>query len=184
MRKLLSVCSLFILAALSSCDALSDATSIEVPFNVPVEKSFTISGDNAAVSLEESVKLTETNDDFKKYKDGINKMDLDVAEYSITDWNGPAGQTLEKGSLQAAPSSTGTKINLHSFTALDLATANSAGFQKLDLSEEAKTTLAGYLRNDPNTAHFFLSGTVNNVPVSFKLNLKFTFKAVYKGSAI
>lgn len=165
MKKYIFIALVLLLASCKDFPTLSFKTSNEMSFDV----------NKTGTQYSGSKLLDPTSDEtFNKYLNKLSDLTITRVTYTITNFNGPSTQ-IANASLDVADSGGNNKVNLGSFSNINLASAKDIETD-LVYDANAASKLEDFLKQAPNKVTVYYSGTVNQAPVAFTLKVKFYSK--------
>lgn len=169
MKNIITSVLLLLAVVISSCQNFPT-----VKVDTEFEETFVISNTGATFGETAIIDATEDSD-FDKYKRKLNKIEVERVTYTITNFNGPANQILQSGTLDVADVDGNGRVNILNFSNLNLAAATG---QETDIqgSVAGLTRLQDLIKNDPNKATIIYAGNVNQGPIRMTVQLKFYSK--------
>ncbi len=168
MRKSGIIITVLLLSALMGCKNFPT-----VKPSVELEKEFLVNNTTAAFSGQD-VLNAGSDSDFEKYKNKINKVDIDRVTYTIVETTGTA-TSLVSGQLEVSDSKGGGKATLTTLSNVNFASALN---KETDIvaGTAALETLRNALSADPFQVNIYYSGTGDKGPIRLRVKLKFYVK--------
>ena len=168
-RFLVSGLFAFAAAGLNSCD---EAKILTKDLSVPLSVDFVIN-EGVATSWDyaELLDAAAQSSELETYKDVIQKVTIDKVTYTVTAFNGPAGQMLNTGFVDVADTTGGGRLTLAQMTNVNIPAAL-GNETEVPFDATAATKLTDLIKNSPHKANVYTKGTVSAAPIDMTVKVK------------
>lgn len=173
----------WILSILLCASLLLMSCSISKDFVLEIKRTFNVDGSSTTYAKVVDVDPSEASDDFEKYKDDLDDIEVQSATYRVFNHTGSATQTITSGALKVGETSGAAPADLISVSNIVLSSVEGV-IKSVTLNSAGKSKLEQLLNADPYLFRLYWNGTVNEAPLDFSVEFVIKVKVTYKKKII